>query len=640
MRWNVVSLKQKRKGNDVECYIKKNQADFYFKESIEEAYVELEYKLPFLTSGEEYVLFPACCYDGNRFDVMKKMYPPLFEEGEAKIDMPVTITDVPRLRKDGSGRIDVTTGDLSVPCVGCFSKREKKAVLFYTIQEIDGLNLGLSYEKGKITVSYPHMRKKLMYLWPFMRESTDTGCSFDKEKKIEIPYKIVEFECEDIQSFYHEFFKNRKCMGLDSQRPERLDDSVQFEIQKNKMNKYNWKKEGSFYGIEIDSVGCMSWQPGWIGGGMYSYALMRLGGEQEWNRGIKTLEHLFRQQSESGFFYESSDEKGNPVKGIFGYEWTENWHMIRKSADILYYLILHFQLIEERKRTVPENFLVRTRRLADAFVRLWEKYGQYGQFVNLLTGDIIVGGSTSGAIIPGALAKASEYFNVKSYMEVAKESAQYYCEKVSVEGYTTGGPGEILQCPDSESAFALLESVMVIYGITKEEKWLQYGKFIAEFCSSWVVAYNYHFPKETEFEKLGMKTTGCVFANVQNKHAAPGICTLSGFSIYQLYCATGEKKYLELFLDITESVSQFMSTDERPIYSWEVPKDAMLLENGNNTKVEREKQKAGFICERVNMSDWETEKCIGGVFPGSCCWCETSNLMILADRDKYFKGDD
>ena len=154
------------------------------------------------------------------------------------------------------------------------------------------------------------------------------------------------------------------------------------------------------------------------------------------------------------------------------------------------------------------------------------------------------------------------------------------------------------------------------------------------------MAYNYHFPKETEFEKLGMKTTGCVFANVQNKHAAPGICTLSGFSIYQLYCATGEKKYLELFLDITESVSQFMSTDERPIYSWEVPKDAMLLENGNNTKVEREKQKAGFICERVNMSDWETEKCIGGVFPGSCCWCETSNLMILADRDKYFKGDD
>ena len=33
-------------------------------------------------------------------------------------------------------------------------------------------------------------------------------------------------------------------------------------------------------------------------------------------------------------------------------------------------------------------------------------------------------------------------------------------------GVTVGGPGEILKCPDSESAFAMLESFIVLYEVT------------------------------------------------------------------------------------------------------------------------------------------------------------------------------
>lgn len=629
MRW-IAPEGRKTSGS-----IDETAARLCFLERTKNAYAELEYQVPFPVCGEEYVLFPACCYDGNRFDVSKKMYPPLFTEEEAKIDMPVTITDVPRLDKDGSGRIEVTTGDVSVPCVGIYSKEQKKAVLFYTIQEIDGINLGLAYEKGRICVTYPHMRKQYMYRWPFLRESTDQGMDYEAGSEIVIPFRIIEFSCESMVEFYHKFFETRKCMGMDDRLPEPLDDKTQFEIQKEKMNRYNWKEQGQFYGTEVMEAGPMSWQPGWIGGGMYTYSLMRLGGALEWDRGMRTLEHLFRQQAESGFFYESSDEKGTPVKDIFGYPWAKDWHMVRKSADILYYLFLHFDLMRERGEQEPEAFEQGARKLADAFVRLWKKYGQYGQFVTLSTGDMVVGGSTSGAAAPAGLAEAAVYFNDPSYLAVAKESAEYYYQKVREEGVSTGGPGEILQCPDSESAFALLESLTTLYRVTKEEKWLSYSRYLAEFCSSWVVAYNYRFREGSEFARLAMKSTGCVFANVQNKHAAPGICTFSGFSLYQLYQWTGEEKYLELFRDITKTVSQYMSTKERPIYSWTVPKDATLLKKAE--KVEPKRQKPGFMCERVNMSDWETEECIGGVFPGSCCWCETSNLMILADKDKYLK---
>lgn len=627
MKWTI------QKGEKTTGNIDEQRAIFRFEESVENTYAELEYEIPFPVNGEEYVFFPACCYDGNRFNVLKKMYPPLFTEEEAKIDMPVTITDVPRLEKDGSGRIDVTTGDVAVPCVGVYSREHKKAVLFFTIQEIDGINLGLSYEKGRILVSYPHMRKQYMYQWPFLKESTDKGMDFEKGREIEIPFKIIKFPCKNMEEFYHVFFESRKCMGMSTDIPKPMDAKLQFEIQREKMNRWNWKEQGQFYGTENAESSPHSWQAGWIGGGMYTYALMRLGGSLEWERGMKTLEHIFRQQTESGFVHEGSDEAGIPTMGMFRCKWAINWHMVRKSADILYYMFMHFELIKERGEKVPAVFELGTKRLADAFVRLWKKYGQFGQFVSVSTGDIVVGGSTSGAMAPGGLVEAAIYFGDESYLEVARESAEFYYQKVREEGVTTGGPGEILQCPDSESAFALLESLTSLYRVTKEEKWLQYSKYLAEFCSSWVVAYNYKFRKGSEFARLDMKTTGCVFANAQNKHAAPGICTLSGVSLYLLYQWSGDEKYYEIFCEIIDSISQYISTEERPIYTWTVPKDATLLKEAE--RVAPQRQDPGFMCERVNMSDWETEECIGGIFHGSCCWCETAALMILAHKDKY-----
>ena len=112
MKW-IVSEGIRAKGT-----INSESAELTFLGDVENTYVELEYELPFNANGNEYVFFPACCYDGNRFDVNKKMYPPLFTPEEAAVDMPITITDVPRLEKDGSGIIEVTTGDLSIPCVG------------------------------------------------------------------------------------------------------------------------------------------------------------------------------------------------------------------------------------------------------------------------------------------------------------------------------------------------------------------------------------------------------------------------------------------------------------------------------------------------------------------------------------------
>lgn len=593
---------------------------------IEESYVEITaeedcsqtcMELTFRQQWErdDYVFFPACCYDGNRFYSLKKEYPPMFTSREAAVDMPLTITDVIRLKQDGEGKIEVTAGDVSVPCAGIFRKTQKQAVLLFTVQQIAGENVGLTYEKGSLGIQFPHFRTGRQYRAFGMVEKSDPGRNFARGERIRIPYRLLAFPCEDMETFYRIFFENRKCMGLPDELPPYLPFSEQSAIQKEKFNRYNWREKGRFYGVGITDEGTQVWQPGWVGGGMSSYALMKLGGELEWKRGMDTLSHLFATQAESGLFHGVCDGEGKMSDDGFGEEAAGHWVLIRKSADVLYFLYKHFVLIRERNEEIPPAFLEGTKKLADRFVALWKQYGQFGQFVDVETGEIAAGGTTSAGIAPAGLTGAYRLFRDPVYLETAEESARQFYERDVKNGYTTGGPGEILQGPDSESAFGLLESLVVLYEETGRREWLEAARATAHLCSSWVVPYNFVFPRESEFGRLGMKTVGSVFANVQNKHSAPGICTLSGDSLLKLYRYTKDCRYLELLREISLTISQYMSREDRPIYSWDTPP---------------EKLPAGVICERVNLSDWEGEDKVGGVFNGSC-WSETSNLLMLAE---------
>ncbi len=579
-----------------------------------------------------FVFIPSCCYDGNKFEVLKKNYPPMFDVSEARIDMPVTITDVPRLEKDGSGKIEVTTGDAATPCIGVFSQEINKAVLIFTIQEINGLNIGIAYENSEIRLTYPAKREKCYVMTSFM-ENNDPMQDMD----IDIPYKTIEFDCHSISELYTVFFENRKIMGADCSRPNILSYEQQLTIQMDKFNAMNWRESPGFYSIGTNNDKYQVWQPGWVGGAISSYPLMKLGGEVEWGRGVKTLDFLFSTQTASGLFISVIDSNGTAYGDGFDTPGTEKWHLIRKSADVLYFIFKHFALFEAKAMDIPEEWLAATRKLADRFVKIWRKYHQFGQFIDEDTGEMIVGGSTCAAIAPAGLVKAFQFFGDDAYLKTAKESAEDYYINHLAKGYTTGGPCEILQCADSESAFGLLESFVCLYEQSKDEKWLVYAEECLNYSSSWVVSYNYVFPPRSQFGILNMKTVGSVFANLQNKHSAPALCTLSGDSIYKLYQWTKNPKHLEFFKDVVLTTSQYMSTNERPIYDWDI--SAEELANGDHEKISKHRLPQGFMCERVNMSDWESERCVGGVFNGSC-WCEVSNMLELCESYPLLHGAD
>jgi hypothetical protein len=295
---------------------------------------------------------------------------------------------------------------------------------------------------------------------------------------------------------------------------------------------------------------------------------------------------------------------------------------VRKQADGLYFLIKAFHALhgQDAQWLLPAHWAAGTRRLADRFVDTFRRFGQLGQYLDCETGDVIVGGSTAAAMAPGALALAGQYFVQPEYIEVAEAIARQLDERDVRAGITTGGPGEILKCADSESAFAMLESFVVLYEVTGLAHWLDRAQAMAAQCLTWCASYDYAFPPGSPFGRLDMRAAGSVWANVQNKHSAPGICTLSGDALFKLFRYTGNRLWLDQIQETAHNLPQYLSRADRPV-GWP---PAM---------------RPGYMCERVNFSDWERHDNIGGCLFGSC-WPEVSLLLTAAELPGIYAQPD
>lgn len=97
-----------------------------------------------------------------------------------------------------------------------------------------------------------------------------------------------------------------------------------------------------------------------------------------------------------------------------------------------------------------------------------------------------------------------------------------------------------------------------------------------------------------------------MYANTQNTHGAPGICTHSGVALLKLYRATGNLFYLQLLADIAHALPQHMSWKDR---LWPGFHEA-------------------WISERSNLNDWLEG--IGETFTYSP-WAKISLMLSHAE---------
>ena len=584
-------------------------------------------------STEVYVLSPGAVYNGNRFPAVADNYPPLPPlRGVDDPDQRPRITRVPRLSAEpGPSQIAIPSSDPAVPAMGFYFPEQKRGIWFLTS---DRNALGLfgytlkeneARDEAVLRISSPCVRERAYKMTNDQGPSPDQAADLEAGDCIEMSVWVQCFPSNSVQDLFDALIPLRNAVVP---RPRRRCDiplSAAWAILEDKYNRENWVGNGGYYAVGVEPMRSQSfhqdWQAGWVGGMIITHALYLRGDTTSKERVRRNFDFLFEHgQGASGLFY-GVVFQGRVIGDNFRNE-DAPWHLLRRSGDVLFYGLSTLPLMPaaERKPAWLDGF----RKCADAFVRLWDTYGQFGQFADHNTGELLVSGSLSAGIAPAGLVLAARALpdRAADYMRVAAASAEYYdCNYLQI-GLTNGGPGEIAQCPDSESIAGLLESLVTLAEETGEDRWVDAARRCAVQASSWVFSYDAAFPLGSTFGQLDMLSTGTVLANVQNKHSAPGICTHSGLSLLRLYQLTGDAFFMDLLRDIARALPQYMSRDDRPI-AWKIPYN-------QPTSPETRHLHPGWMCERVNVTQWGPTEMIGEVFYYSC-WSEVSLALTCAE---------
>ena len=583
-------------------------------------------------SPDVYVLIPAAAYNGNRYPCRAYRYPPMVHApGDVGADAPILVTDVPRLA-DRSGvpsAIELNTGDAATPCICFRDPSSGRASILMTEQGSALGNHGLSItetparDSAVLRIEAPCVRRDTLYTsCTTATPSWDRAADWAAGSDVVIRYRLYRFDAPELQALFDRLLVVRRDLSGPADLAPELPFSAAWRIVEKKYHEDNWCEDGYFrvgtHGAAARSR-YQDWQAGWVGGGMVPFPMLLAGGPLSRSRALQNLSWMFDTAQHANGLFDPIRRQGVSYADGFDVPGTEAWYMVRKQADVLYFLGKTLRLldrlepdetIEAARHSVP-HWRAGTLRLAELLAGTFSRSGQLGQYLDRDTGDVVVGGSTAAAIAPAALALCGELFDEPRYREVAIAIARQLDERDVRAGITTGGPGEILKCADSESAFAMLESFVVLFEVTGDRYWVQRAEAMAAQCATWCHSYDYRFPGDSWFGRLGMRTSGSVWANVQNKHSAPGICTLSGDSLLKLFRATGNLLSLELIRETAHNLPQYLSREDRQVG-------------------DPESMKPGWMCERVNTSDWEGQRNVGGSLFGSC-WPEVSLMLTTVE---------
>lgn len=569
-------------------------------------------------SEKNYVLLPAAAYNGNRFQWRRIPYSPkLCEARDIGVDKPVIISDVPKLSESGGfSRIQERSGSMSAPSIGFQSDTTQRGFWLLTEQGNSLGDYGLSIEetrkrdKAVISITSPIVREQYCYMicdahYP----SWDKPKDFKAGDKIIIRFRVYGFPAPEIQSLFDKFAVVRKDFSKGELLNNTLPYSACMQLLEEKFNKQNFVPKYGYYSVGMRENFLQDWQIGWTGGMISTYPLLFAGNAQTRQNVLRNFDWLFPNGiSPSGFFWDAGKDGNIWYGGDIRKPYSKNWHLIRKSGDAVFYILKQFMLMEKMGIPVKKEWKEGLKRVCDSFVKLWNINHQFGQFVDSNTGEIAVGGSSSAAIVPAALCLASKYYNNADYLEVAQQAADFFYKNFVTRGITCGGPGDALQNCDSESSAAMVESYITLYEMTGSSKWLEIAQKAAHQFASWVVSYNYKFPGNSLFGHCGIHSTGAVFTNTQNKHAAPAMCTMSGVGLLKIFRATGDTFYIDLLRDIAHNMPQYLPHPDRPLGDFQY----------------------GHISERVNLTDWESVENIGEIFPMST-WAETSLMLTTTE---------
>jgi hypothetical protein len=395
--------------------------------------------------------------------------------------------------------------------------------------------------------------------------------------------RAIAFDCDSVTELLARLFTVRKALAAGRPRPGAIAFSAAFARHESRAND-RWSERPGLYTLGSRDTAYSTWQNGWCGGFGLTWPLLAAGDPRSHERAVRsTAFGLDGGQAPSGFFHAVSDGHtwyddgfaapfpGRPADAGTARGGHPRWHLVRRTADTLFYLAKQIAWVELRRGRDPHasggepaaadpHWTKGARRAAEALAGLWERHRQLGQIVDVETGDLIVGGSSSAALAPAALAAAAELFKEPRYLQVARDAGRFFFERFVSVGLTCGGPGDALQCPDSQSAAALVESFVTLYEATGDRAWVERARAAAHLYATWVFTTDAAAPAGAAPDDI--RTVGAVIPDAQNVSGAPGPVLLAGDALLRLSRATGDRGFLELLRDTARHLGQRLRAPE------------------------------------------------------------------------------
>lgn len=535
-------------------------------------------------SSDNYVMIPASVYNGNRQRIVNREYATGLDESDyERKDLALTSNPIPQLSPEfgAESRLEVSICNTATPVIAYLERKKRTGVLLFTDQGIEQhgniLDHALIVEESpdrsiaSFIVSVPGVREKKPEFIGFS-PSPDRGISVQAGDEIRVRITRITFPCEGVPGLLDRFNRERKQHVI-TQAPRNLMpmNEVLARMTSNTEERYYKGTSWQYYCPE--NATWLSF--GWVGGLINTYPMLAQGDEEYFKRVKNTFDFaISRGQASSGYFHDVIDSDGNVFYRDAAAKSSnhQDISLTRRNGDVLYWLVKQFDLLKKQGKAdrIDPLWEQATRRLADAFVTTWQKHKTWGNYLNTTSGDIAVYNTTGGAMAIGGLTLAASYFDIPEYLRIAREAADTYYQSFALQGFTSGGCGDILQNADSETAAAFMTSLMSLYEATGEKAYLERSADLANLCATWTTSFPYRLPADTPLGKLNANLTGAVWASTQNKHGAPGFCTQSGDALFKLYRTTGDTLYADLLKDIihahTEGIQPNGKITERLTY--------------------------------------------------------------------------
>jgi len=556
---------------------------------IEDCIIEVSVDLVSLKDG--YVLFPGAVYGGNKADrIQGGQYPPRLSGFEITSSKgPVIIGDIPRW-KDG---ITQQTYDLTMPACGIYHDNSHMGMILSTETGPVETPYGFCIKNEKASILFPCKRKERYRHCAVYEKSTDKGILFNEGEKKQFHFNIEKEVYKDRADFSAAMVRRHKkhvtC---------KYDYSFLLTRVVEKINRDEFDEENGFY---MDSCESRRYQSGWVSGLITAYSMLLTDSPLSHERAKSTIRFTVEKgMSPCGLPFGIYDKKG--FRGLEPYD-ADSLDFAGTHVRRIYDAVLYMLRIAGLRKLEPElsETLIETAFTScHAIYKMIEDNGNCGHCVDLNTGKVLWGGSAAGVAGISCLCLGYDAGGPEKWLKQAEKAGEYYV-RFNDMGYFTGGPGDILMAPDSESNYAAMEAFFLLYTFTKNERWKKEFIRASQIMTTWICMSDYPFPTDSSYGKLGVRTRGLVMANAQNKHLGPGVCTASAGLFNPAYQYTGDELFRGLFQMIYDAASE-------------------VAKNFN-----------GEIPENINVADSLCNR--GEFYKGHGIWTENAYILMSLEKE-------